>query len=90
MIGDAIHATTPHLAAGACAAMEDAVVLVEELQTADQLMAGLAGFEDRRWERCRMIVENSGRLCDIETQKGDMQEHAQLMQISMRALADAI
>ena len=90
MIGDAIHATTPHLAAGACAAMEDAVVLVEELQTADQLLAGLAAFEDRRWERCRMIVENSGRLCDIETQKGDMQEHAQLMQTSMRALADAI
>jgi 2-polyprenyl-6-methoxyphenol hydroxylase-like FAD-dependent oxidoreductase len=31
LIGDAVLATTPHLAAGACIGIEDAIVLAEEL-----------------------------------------------------------
>ena len=31
LIGDTVHATTPHLAAGACIGIEDALVLAEEL-----------------------------------------------------------
>jgi hypothetical protein len=31
LIGDAVHATTPHMAAGAMIGMEDAMVLAEEL-----------------------------------------------------------
>ena len=31
LIGDAVHATTPHLASGAGMAVEDALVLAEEL-----------------------------------------------------------
>ena len=89
LIGDAVHATTPHLAAGACIGFEDAIVLAEELARAD-IPAALAAFEARRWERCRMVVENSLRLAEIETTGGDRAEHAALMGKSMMALAAPI
>lgn len=90
LIGDAVHATTPHLASGACIGIEDALVLAEELARAESLPAALNGFQDRRWERCRMVVENSGRLCDIEIQGGDKAEHAGIMRQSLMALAGPI
>ncbi|WAC59034.1 FAD-dependent oxidoreductase [Brevundimonas sp. SL130] len=90
LIGDAVHATTPHLAAGACIGIEDAVVLVEELARIDDLPAALAAFEERRWERCRMVVENSGRLADIEINSGSKEEHGAIMQASNRSLAEPI
>lgn len=31
---------------------------------------------ERRWERCRMVVENSMRLGEIEKHAGDKAEHA--------------
>ena len=56
LIGDTVHATTPHLASGACIGIEDAIVLAEELGRQADLGAALAAFEERRWERCRMVV----------------------------------
>lgn len=90
LIGDAVHATTPHLAAGACIGIEDAMVLAEELTKGADLLAALGAFEDRRWDRCRMVVENSGRLADIEIHGGSREEHASIMQQSMKSLAQAI
>jgi 2-polyprenyl-6-methoxyphenol hydroxylase-like FAD-dependent oxidoreductase len=87
LIGDAVHATTPHLASGACIGMEDGVVLAEELGRASSVSAALEAFQARRWERCRMVVENSGRLGEIEIAHGDKDEHAQLMRQSLMALA---
>jgi 2-polyprenyl-6-methoxyphenol hydroxylase-like FAD-dependent oxidoreductase len=90
LIGDAVHATTPHLAAGACIGIEDAAVLAEEVATGTSLEAALASFEARRWERCRMVVENSGKLADIEITGGSREEHAAIMRASMKTLAEAI
>jgi 2-polyprenyl-6-methoxyphenol hydroxylase-like FAD-dependent oxidoreductase len=90
LIGDAVHATTPHLASGACIGIEDAIVLVEELERAGDVEAGLTAFEERRWERCRMVVENSLRLGEIEVSNGDKQEHAAIMRNSFMALAAPI
>lgn len=90
LIGDAVHATTPHLAAGACIGIEDAMVLAEELSAGADAGAALASFEERRYERCRMVVENSGRLADIEINGGSREEHASIMQVSMKTLAGAI
>ena len=90
LIGDAVHATTPHLASGACIGIEDALVMAEELGRAPSVSDGLATFEARRWERCRMVVENSGRLCEIEITGGDKQEHASIMRQSQMALAAPI
>jgi 2-polyprenyl-6-methoxyphenol hydroxylase-like FAD-dependent oxidoreductase len=90
LIGDAVHATTPHLASGACIGIEDAIVLAEELQRHGDAATACDAFEARRWERCRMVVENSGRLCEIETHGGDKQEHQRIMRESLMALAQPI
>lgn len=90
LIGDTVHATTPHLASGACIGIEDALVLAEELKQNTDVHAALRAYEARRWERCRMVVENSGRLGDIEIQGGDKEEHTRIMRESLMALAQPI
>ncbi len=90
LIGDTVHATTPHLASGACIGIEDALVLAEELGRQADLATALAVFQARRWERCRMVVENSARLGEIEIAGGDKDEHARIMRESLMALAQPI
>ena len=90
LIGDAAHATTPHMAAGAMIGLEDAIVLAEELSRSETLSAALAAFQDRRWERCRLVVENSGRLAEIEQGHGTQEEHSKLMGMTLGALARPI
>jgi 2-polyprenyl-6-methoxyphenol hydroxylase-like FAD-dependent oxidoreductase len=86
LIGDATHATTPHLASGAGLAVEDALVLCKELQSNASLDRALTRFTQRRFERCRMVVENSARLGDLEMHASPMQEQAELSRASMEAL----
>jgi 2-polyprenyl-6-methoxyphenol hydroxylase-like FAD-dependent oxidoreductase len=62
LIGDAAHATTPHVGYGAGLAVEDGVVLGEEIGAADSLEAALANFMERRYERCRRVVEGGAQL----------------------------
>jgi 2-polyprenyl-6-methoxyphenol hydroxylase-like FAD-dependent oxidoreductase len=90
LIGDAVHATTPHLASGAGLGIEDGLVLAEELAAGDGVTAALTRFQDRRWERCRLVVENSLRLGEIERTGGSPQEHTEIMRRSMMALAQPI
>ncbi len=90
LIGDAAHATTPHLASGACIGIEDAIVLAEEIDRTETVGEGMRAFERRRWERCRMVVENSNRLGEIEITGGNRAEHAQIMRESLMALAAPI
>lgn len=90
LIGDTVHATTPHLASGACIGIEDALVLAEEIAREVPVSAALAAFEARRWERCRMVVQNSARLGEIEVAGGDKEEHARIMRESLMALAQPI
>jgi 2-polyprenyl-6-methoxyphenol hydroxylase-like FAD-dependent oxidoreductase len=66
LIGDAAHATTPHLASGAGIAVEDALVLSEILTQQDDIDQAFVQFEQWRWERCRMVVENSVRIGQME------------------------
>lgn len=89
LMGDAVHATTPHLGSGACIGIEDGIVLAEELAFGS-VEQGLKRYMDRRWERCRMVVENSARLGDIEKTNGDKAEHARIMRESFEVLARPI
>jgi 2-polyprenyl-6-methoxyphenol hydroxylase-like FAD-dependent oxidoreductase len=59
LIGDAVHGTTPHLGQGGGMAIEDSIVLAEELASADGPEQAFVAFEERRRERCKFIVENS-------------------------------
>jgi 2-polyprenyl-6-methoxyphenol hydroxylase-like FAD-dependent oxidoreductase len=87
LMGDAVHATTPHLASGAGLGVEDAVSLVQELVASQDIGTALQAFECRRFERCRMVVENSLALGEMEVSGGSKDAHAQLMRDSMTALA---
>lgn len=89
LMGDAVHATTPHLGSGACIGIEDGLVLAEELARGT-LEQALSRYMERRWERCRMVVENSLRLGQIEIAGGDKQEHAEIMRRSFAALSEPI
>ena len=70
LLGDAVHATTPHLGQGAGMAIEDAIVLTEELGKADTPEAAFAAYRARRYERCRYIVEQSLAICHGQIGKG--------------------
>lgn len=60
LLGDSAHATTPHLASGAGMAVESAIVLGQELERADgDVDAALNAYEERRFARCKDIVESS-------------------------------
>lgn len=62
LLGDAAHATTPNLGQGACQAIEDAVVLADELQKNPDPATAFTAFENRRLKRTRFIVEQSWTL----------------------------
>jgi 2-polyprenyl-6-methoxyphenol hydroxylase-like FAD-dependent oxidoreductase len=86
LIGDAVHATTPHLASGAGIAIEDALVLSEELGAPVSIEQALARFEERRWERCRLVVENSVQIGQMEQTHADPGALKRLMAESEAAL----
>jgi len=90
LIGDAAHATTPHLASGAGLAVEDALVLGEGLASDAALDDVLQRFTAWRYERCRMVVENSARLGELEMARAPAQEQADLQRASMLALTEPI
>jgi len=76
LIGDAVHSTTPHLGQGAGMAIEDSIVLAEELSRADTPEAAFSAFRDRRIERCRYVVESSLAICLGQLGKGPRIENA--------------
>jgi 2-polyprenyl-6-methoxyphenol hydroxylase-like FAD-dependent oxidoreductase len=90
LVGDTVHATTPHMASGACIGIEDAIVLAEEVGKGGSVADALARYQERRWERCRMVVQNSGRLGEIEIAGGDKEEHKKIMRETLMALAAPI
>jgi 2-polyprenyl-6-methoxyphenol hydroxylase-like FAD-dependent oxidoreductase len=88
LIGDAAHATTPHLSYGLGLAVEDGIVLAEELQHGEDVDAALAAFTERRYERCRLVVENSRQLSDWEQEPPeDHTAHGRLMGESIMTLS---
>ncbi|RIV85531.1 FAD-binding protein [Aurantiacibacter xanthus] len=70
LLGDAVHATTPHLGQGAGMAIEDSIVLAEELAKANTPEEAFAAYRERRFERCRYIVESSLAICHGQLGKG--------------------
>ncbi|HVW17713.1 MAG TPA: FAD-dependent oxidoreductase [Solirubrobacteraceae bacterium] len=63
LLGDAAHATSPHVGQGAAMAVEDAIVLAEEATGEGPLADALERWQDRRFDRVKTI-------CDISRQIG--------------------
>jgi 2-polyprenyl-6-methoxyphenol hydroxylase-like FAD-dependent oxidoreductase len=88
LIGDAAHSTTPQLAMGGAIALEDGIVLGELLASESDLPTALEKFMERRYERCKMVVENSVQLSEWERNASENQEAAGRLQTeSFTALA---
>ncbi len=68
LIGDAVHTVTPHLGQGAAQAIEDGIVLAEELQRHDDFEAAFDAYTARRYERCKLVVDTC--LAIAEWEKG--------------------
>ena len=66
LIGDAVHATTPHLGQGAAQAMEDAVVLGELMRREEPLEQLFDEFMRRRYERCKFVFDSSLQIGEWE------------------------
>ena len=86
LVGDAVHATTPHMASGAGMAVEDGLVLAEELAANDTVEAALAAFTRRRFERARMVVESSVRIGEIEMAGGNQMDANVMLGDTMQKL----
>lgn len=66
LIGDAVHAVTPHLAQGASIAIEDALVLADELAAASEPEPALAAYVKRRHARCQTVYDVGLQLGEWE------------------------
>lgn len=90
LIGDAAHATTPQLAAGAGMGIEDGLVLGQELGRSQTLEQALQAFMQRRYDRCRMVVNNSLRIGELEVEAASPEAQTDLVNTSLRLLAEPI
>lgn len=66
LLGDAAHSVTPQLTSGGGMAIEDAVVLSEELSVHADIDQALAAYSARRFDRVRRIYETSLAICQAE------------------------
>jgi 2-polyprenyl-6-methoxyphenol hydroxylase-like FAD-dependent oxidoreductase len=80
LLGDAVHAVTPHLGQGAAQAIEDAVVLAEEVAARPTFEEAFAGYTERRYDRCKLIVESSVAIGEWELNHTPGFDHAGITQ----------
>jgi len=71
-------------------ASEDALVLSELLDQDRPFEAVLSRFMTRRFERCRMVVENSAELGRYEMQGVSTEQHKKLQEESWQKMAAPI
>jgi 2-polyprenyl-6-methoxyphenol hydroxylase-like FAD-dependent oxidoreductase len=64
--GDAAHACTPHITQGAGMALEDAVVLDDELAKGETIEVALTSYAERRYPRAKFVQEVSRAILDGE------------------------
>lgn len=86
LLGDAVHATTPHLASGAGMAVESGIVLAEELARTDNVMDALLAYQVRRYDRCRDVIETSVSVGQLQLEHGDPKVHAELLGAALHRL----
>ena len=90
LIGDAIHASTPHLAQGAGMAIEDAIVLAEELSRHTTPEAAFSAYRTRRFDRAKFIADNSVLIGDSQMGKIDPVDVGELNRKTMGLMAQPI
>ncbi|WP_297838545.1 FAD-dependent oxidoreductase [Pseudomonas sp.] len=90
LIGDSAHPTTPQLASGAGMAIEDALVLAEELVLDDGVEQAFARFMDRREARCRLVTDSSMELGRLEQARAPVEEQTKVVERALLILSEPI
>ncbi|CAM5386071.1 FAD-dependent oxidoreductase [Sphingobium scionense] len=90
LLGDSVHATTPHLGQGAGMAIEDSLVLADELSKHDDLESAFAAYHARRFERCAYIVRASLAICHGQIGKGPPVDNAAATHDMFEMIAEPI
>jgi 2-polyprenyl-6-methoxyphenol hydroxylase-like FAD-dependent oxidoreductase len=89
LLGDAAHATTPHLASGAGMAVEDALVLGEEIARGGRSVeAALSAYSARRYPRCADVVETSVAIGTLQLGGGSPDVIGGLIGAALHRLAE--
>lgn len=86
LLGDAVHATTPHLASGAGMAVESGIVLAEELAQTGDVSAALMAYQQRRFERCRDVVETSIEIGRLQLEHGRPEQIGGMIESALQRL----
>lgn len=88
LVGDAVHATTPHLASGAGIAVESALVLADELgKSGTDVIGGLEAYTARRLPRCKDVVETSVAVGALQLNGGSPDQIGGLIGGALHRLA---
>jgi 2-polyprenyl-6-methoxyphenol hydroxylase-like FAD-dependent oxidoreductase len=90
LLGDAVHAATPHLGQGAGMAIEDSLVLAEELARHGDVDSAFNAYRARRFERCAYIVRASLAICMGQLGKGPPVDNAKATAEMFTATAQPI
>jgi 2-polyprenyl-6-methoxyphenol hydroxylase-like FAD-dependent oxidoreductase len=85
VLGDAAHACTPHLTQGAAMALEDAVVLADELDSDKPLEQALSAVVERRYPRAKFVQEVSRGILDAE-----MSVNEETLDAALKGMAEAL
>jgi 2-polyprenyl-6-methoxyphenol hydroxylase-like FAD-dependent oxidoreductase len=88
LVGDAAHATAPTIGSAGGMAVEDAVVLVEELSATGDLDRALASYAARRDGRARLVVDTSAALMRTHQERRPPQEEAVMRLTALQKLAE--
>ncbi|MBO9611193.1 MAG: FAD-dependent monooxygenase [Dyadobacter sp.] len=67
LIGDAAHATAPHIGQGASLALEDTLVLAQCIRDCTDLHAAFSRFQSLRQERVQAIIKQARKVGDTKT-----------------------
>jgi 2-polyprenyl-6-methoxyphenol hydroxylase-like FAD-dependent oxidoreductase len=86
LIGDAAHATTPQLASGAGMGIEDGLVLAQEVAGGGSVDGALKRFMERRYSRCKLVVEASLEISRLERARSDPQAQARVLEEALAHL----
>lgn len=90
LIGDAVHTMTPHLGQGAGMAIEDAVVLGQELSRPRPLAEQISSFLARRVERCRKVTHLSVQTGEWEIENSHHSERFAMVREVLGVTAEPI
>ncbi|MGW4802662.1 FAD-dependent monooxygenase [Kitasatospora sp. NPDC004272] len=90
LAGDAAHASTPHLAQGAAMAVEDALVLAQELDAAADVPSALDAWEARRRPRAMFVQSLSRAVLKQETGSATTPEEDELLKVGIPGAAHVL